>query len=69
MPDVNVTSYLLAIIGFLIVFVLNGIKKDISDMKTSLHDISSALWSEVSEMKQRIVIIETRCNLHHDDTK
>jgi hypothetical protein len=69
---------LLSVIGFLIVFVLNGIKGEIRDVNTKLEKIESDLHQRVTdvdrrqreqnvEFERRISKIEARCEAKHDD--
>jgi len=68
--------YLLGIIGFLIVHVLNGIKSEISSIKTQiskiegdLHgrvtDIEHRQQDQINDVRQRVATIEARCEEHH----
>jgi hypothetical protein len=69
---------LLSVIGFLIVFVLNGIKGEIRDVNMKLEKIESDLHQRVTdvdrrqreqnvEFERRISKIEARCEAKHDD--
>ncbi|HET8689244.1 MAG TPA: hypothetical protein VFM18_21745 [Methanosarcina sp.] len=53
--EVNLTNLLLGVVGFLIVYVLNGIKKEITEVKTSV----SSLVTSHSELEVRVARIET----------
>lgn len=68
--------YLLAVIGFLIVFVLNGIKGEIRDIKGQLQKIEDDLHRRVSdidrrhqnqyvEIDRRLSRTEARCEVVH----
>lgn len=68
--------YLLAIIGFLIVHVLNGIKGEIKDIKGQLSKIEGDLHSRVTDidrrhqdkyvdMDRRLINVEARCRVAH----
>jgi len=52
--------YVAAIIGFLAVFVLNAIKQDMRDIKTSLTSLERDMRDGVSSLDRRVTIIETR---------
>lgn len=68
--------YLLAVIGFLIVHVLNGIKGEIKEIKGQLSKIESDLHGRVTDIDRRhqemivehdrrISKIEARCDVQH----
>lgn len=70
--------YLLAVIGFLIVHVLNGIKGEIKDIKGQLSKIESDLHGRVTDIDRRhqdtlvehdrrISKIEARCDVQHTE--
>lgn len=67
---------LLSVIGFLIVFVLNGIKGEIRDVNDKLQKIETDLHKRVSdvdrrhqdqmvEFERRVSKIEARCDVQH----
>lgn len=64
--------YMLAVIGFLIVFVLNGIKEEIQKTNVKLGKIETDLHTRVSdidrrhevkyvELDRRVATVEGRC--------
>ena len=68
--------YLLAVIGFLIVFVLNGIKAEIKEIKGQLGKIEDDLHRRVSvidqrhqdskvDFERRLSHVEARCAMEH----
>lgn len=68
--------YLLTVIGFLIVFVLNGIKAEIKEIKGQLGKIENDLHRRVSvidqrhqdskvEFERRLSHVEERCAMEH----
>lgn len=74
--SVDVMPYLLGIIGFLIVYVLNGIKTEIRDVKAAVTRIESDLHKRVSDVDRehserindvanRLAHIEATCMAHH----
>lgn len=74
----TVLPYLLAVIGFLIVHVLNGIKGEIKEIKGQLSKIETDLHGRVSDMEQRnhntnveierrLAHVEARCAVVHRD--
>jgi hypothetical protein len=48
-------SAILCVIGFLIVYVLNGIKKEISDVKDTVNKLSNSLVN----LDKRVIVLET----------
>lgn len=61
MGEINVTQMLLTIIGFLIVYTLNGIKGDITSIKGTIASLETDFRGGMSKLDRRITIIETRC--------
>lgn len=68
--------YLLAVIGFLIVHVLNGIKGEINEIKGQLSKIEGDLHSRVTDIdrrhqdkyvdiNRRLTNVEARCKVTH----
>lgn len=53
--------YIAAILGFLAVFVLNNIKQEMRDIKTSLNSLEKDMREGVSSLDRRVTIMETRC--------
>lgn len=67
---------LLSVIGFLIVFVLNGIKSEIKEIKGQLSKIEGDLHSRITEndrrhqdqyvaIDRRLATVEARCSMVH----
>lgn len=63
--------YLLTIIGFFAVYVLNGIKGEIKEVKTTMKSLESDLRGGVtslerrqSDLAERVSVIEARCSFH-----
>lgn len=68
--------YLLAVIGFLIVHVLNGIKSEIGEIKSQISKIEGDLHDRVTAidlrhqdkeeaLDQRLSRVEARCEVVH----
>ena len=57
--------YIMAVLGFLIVFVLNGIKSEIKEVKGSLQALEKDLRDGVASLDRRVSIIEARCEDRH----
>lgn len=57
--------YLTSIIGFLIVYVLNGIKGEIREVKVSVSSLEKDVQKTVESLNQRLTVMETRCTMEH----
>lgn len=60
------------VIGFLIVYVLNGIKSEIKDVKDTVRSLETDLRGGItgldrrqSVLEQRLAKIEARCDAHY----
>jgi uncharacterized protein YoxC len=58
---INIGNVLIAVIGFLIVHTLNGIKTEIKDVKESLKELTTQL----TDIDKRVVKVETHCQSVH----
>lgn len=58
--------YLTAVIGFLIVYVLNGIKGEIKEVKTTVKSLEVDMRDGIAGLDRRVSKIETRCDMHHN---
>lgn len=61
----EVMPYIAAILGFLAVYVLNSIKQEMRDIKTSLNSLERDMREGVSSLDRRVTIMETRCSSNH----
>ncbi len=61
----QVLPYLLTVIGFLAVFVLNGIKSEIKEVKITVKALESDLRGGVTELDRRLTKLETKCDANH----
>lgn len=72
----HVLPYLLAVIGFLIVHVLNGIKGEIKEIKGQLSKIEGDLHGRITaserrqqdhavETERRLASVEAKCAITH----
>lgn len=60
-----ILPYLATIIGFLIVWILNGIKAEIKEIKTSVNSLEEDIRSQVSGLEHRVTVLETGCAYIH----
>lgn len=65
----EIVPYLLTIIGFLAVYVLNGIKGDIKEVKNTFKTLEKDLRDGFGNLDRRVTALETRCSLYHDGEK
>ena len=56
MDQSTFTNILLTIVGFLIVYTLNGIKIEIKEVKSAMNDLSK----ELIRIDSRVTILETK---------
>lgn len=62
----HLLPYLTTIIGFLIVYVLNGIKSEITEVKTSVKNLEEDIRTEQNLLTQRVAKLEAGCDyMHH----
>ncbi len=63
----TIIPYLAAIIGFFAVYVLNGIRSEVRDVKTSLQALEKDLRGGVSNLDRRVTTLEVKCEMQHDN--
>ncbi len=63
---INILPYLTTVIGFLIVWVLNGIKGEIKDVKTTVYSLERDLRDGMSNLDRRVTKIEAGCDYMHN---
>lgn len=61
----EVLPYLLSVIGFLVVYVLYGIKSEIREVRTSVNALEGELRSGIGTLDRRVTVMETRCAGEH----
>jgi hypothetical protein len=66
---ISILPYLTTVIGFLIVYVLNGIKGEIKDVKVSVNSLEKDLRDGMSNLDRRVVKIEAGCSYMHGHQK
>lgn len=59
--------YLLTIIGFMAVYVLNGIKGEIKEVKTTVKALETDLRGGFGSLDRRVTALETRCTMNHGE--
>lgn len=57
--------YLATIIGFLIVWILNGIKTEIREVKTSVKTLEMDLRSSHNDLSNRVTRLEADSDYYH----
>ena len=63
----EIIPYLLTVMGFLAVYVLNGIKGEIKEVKVTMGKLETDLRGGVANLDRRVAVIESRCSGHHRD--
>ena len=58
--------YLMTVIGFLIVYVLNGIKTELKEVKTTVKAVEADMRNGLTGLDRRVTKIEACCTVHHD---
>jgi len=61
----EIAPYLMSVIGFLVVFVLYGIKSEIKEVRVSVNALESELRGGISGLDRRMTVVETRCHMEH----
>lgn len=62
---IQVIPYLATIIGFLIVWILNGIKAEIREVKTSVRTLETDLRTSHNDLSSRVTRLETEQDHYH----
>lgn len=72
MGGIDIIGVLLTVVGFLIVYILNGIKGEISEVKTTVTNLKDDLHQSVKDVDRRVdeikldvTELKTRCDLRH----
>lgn len=66
---IEVVPYLIATLGFLAIYTLNGIKSEMKEMKDSLKGLENDLRGGVASLDRRISVLEAQCHMrtcHHE---
>jgi hypothetical protein len=62
---VEAFPYIMALLGFLAVYVLNGIKSEIKEVKTTVRALEADMRGGVGSLDRRVTAIESRCMYIH----
>ena len=62
----DLIPYLTTVIGFLIVYVLNGIKSEITEVKVTVNSLEKDIRDSISSIEHRLTAVETRCSMEHN---
>lgn len=62
-----VFPYLITALGFLVAHILNGIKKEIGEIKTSVAALEKDVRDKIAALSERVTAVETRCNMEHGE--
>ncbi len=62
---VDAFPYVMALLGFLAVYVLNGIKAEIKEVKGTIKALENDLRGGVSSLDRRVTVIESSCRWNH----
>ncbi len=57
--------YFATVIGFLIVWVLTGIRTEMKELKNSVESIRTELGNKHNDLESRVVRLETGCEFMH----
>jgi hypothetical protein len=60
--------YVASLLGFLAVYVLNGIKGEIKEVKTTVQSLENDLRGGMNSLDRRITRIESTCAHEHNVT-
>lgn len=63
----EVIPYLMTLVGFFAVYVLNGIRAELKELKTTVKGLESDLRGGVANLDRRVAVIEMRCQIKHGD--
>jgi hypothetical protein len=66
---IQILPYLTTVIGFLIVWVLNGIKGEIKDVKNTVSSLEKDLRDGMSGLDRRVTHLEAGCAYMHREHK
>jgi hypothetical protein len=61
----DIFPYIAGALGFMAVFILNGIKSEIREVKNSLAGLERDMREGVASLDRRVTRIEARCDEKH----
>jgi uncharacterized protein YoxC len=59
--------YLMLALGFLVTYVLNGIRGEIKEIKTTMSNLEKDLRGGITNLDRRVTIVEARCEMEHKE--
>lgn len=76
MDPAQLQNILLGVVGFCVVYILNGIKAEIRGVKADVHLLGTNLRSDIHDIYSRVGVhdaiiaeIRTRCDILHEQSK
>lgn len=61
----EIAPYLLSVVGVLLVYVLNGIKTEIKELRVFVASLESELRGGITLLDRRVTVMETKCVAEH----
>lgn len=61
----EIAPYLLSMVGFLLVYILYGIKSEIKEIRVFVGSLEGELRGGLAHLDRRLTIVETRCAGEH----
>ncbi len=59
----EIVPYLLTALGFLAVYVLNGIKAEIKEIKSTIGKLEADMRGGVASLDRRVAVVEAKCHM------
>lgn len=64
----DIAPYLLSVTGILLIYILNGIKSEIKEIRVFISTLEGNLRDEMTGLDKRMRSIELRCASEHGHT-
>lgn len=61
----EIAPYLLTTIGFLLIYVLNGIKGELKELRMFVSTLENELRGGIAGLDRRLTVMETKCKAEH----
>lgn len=61
----ELAPYLLTTIGFLLIYVLNGIKGELKELRMFIATLENELRGGIAGLDRRLTVMETKCKAEH----